>query len=675
MNQSKIRYRGALMGAACVASAALLVTAGQTAQAAPASTSVKLTGNTPSWVASAQNLGAAPSSDQLTLTVWLNLHNENQLTQQLHKLYTKGSGSYHQWLTQAQFNTAYSPTAQEAKATSNYLRAKGLTVVATADNNFYVTATGTVATIDKAFHISINNYKYKGKTYQANATNPTVDTSGGGNIAFIDGLNSASGYRPDLARAADAAPKAALVYDALCGNLSTTKTVNFTDGSSRSLTGFIPCGYNGDQLQKAYGVDQLVSKGLDGSGQTVAIVDAYGSPTILQDANAYAAASHLPPLNSSNFSVITPLGTVNKKESKAQDPLGWQAEVTLDVEAVHAMAPGAKIVLVAAPNNYADLDEAVNWVVVHHVANIVTNSWGLSGDLSAPGKASRDERIFMQAAAEGIGLDFSSGDNGDELAATGVKSVDYPASSPWVTAVGGTSLFLNGDNSYNFETGWGNSLDKMASCATSVPDPSTGLKNCTSYDASTAASLGFQGGAGGGLSSNFTAQPWQSSAIGSDSAGGFGTVGTHRAVPDVSMLADPYTGMNVYITDESAGDTSPEIEPYGGTSLASPLFAGVSALVDQARAQHGDAPMGLASQWLYNLPAGAVRDIAAPPAGVGNPVTGDPNAMAQYYGSRYSGTLFNVTFNQDSSLTTGSGWDDVTGVGSPYVPAFVAALS
>jgi subtilase family serine protease len=663
------------VGAVSAATAALLVAAGQAASAAPANSSVRVPGNTPAWVASARNLGPAAGSRQLHLTVWLKLRNESKLRQQLHAQYTKGSAGFHQWLNQAQFDAAYSPTAQQVKSVSNYLSAHGLTVGATADNNFYVEASGSVAQVDKAFHISVNNYSYRGNTYQANNTDPTVSTAGGGNIAFVDGLNSAGGYQPDIRRAADAAPKAALVYDVLCGNMNTTKTLSFTDGTSQSFTGFIPCGYNGDQLQKAYGVDQVVASGIDGSGQTVAITDAYGSPTILQDANAFSAASHLPPLNSSNFQVISPLGTVNKKESKAQDPLGWQAEVTLDVEAVHSMAPGAKIVLVAAPNNYSDLDEAVNWVVVHHVANIVTNSWGLSTDLAAPGKASRDERIFMQAAAEGIGLNFSSGDSGDEVANTGVKSVDYPASSPWVTAIGGTSLFLNSDNSYNFETGWGNKLDKLASCATSVPDPSTGLKDCTTYDKSTAASLGFQGGAGGGLSYNFTAQPWQSAAIGSDTASGFGTVGTHRAVPDVSMLADPYTGMNVYITDLSAGDTSPEIEPYGGTSLASPLFAGVSALVDQARAMHGQAPMGLASQWLYNLPAGAMRDVTAPPAGAGNPVPGDPNAMAQFYGSRYSGTLFNVTFNEDSSLATSGGWDDVTGVGAPYAPGFVAALS
>jgi len=370
-----------------------------------------------------------------------------------------------------------------------------------------------------------------------------------------------------------------------------------------------------------------------------------------------------------------PSGIGNKKESNAQDPIGWQAEVTLDAEAVHAMAPGAKIVLVVAPNNYASLDEAVNWVTIHHIANIVTNSWGLPTDLAAPGQGSRDNRILMTAAAEGIGVGFSTGDDGDETLHTGTKSVDFPASSPWATAVGGTSLFLNSDDSYKTETGWGTTIDRLGTCADVTTLPS-GQQHCNDvYDQANKLDEGFQGGAGGGLSNIWAAQPWQSAAIGSDTAAGFGTVGTHRALPDIGMLADPYTGMGVWITDESVGDTAPEEETYGGTSLASPLFAGIMADVDQARAGAGDGPAGLASQYLYDLPAGAVRDVQ-PPA-FGNPNTSaaaGADSKALWYGSFFSGSLFNLGFNSDTSLDTATGWDDVTGVGSPVAPAFVNAL-
>lgn len=641
--------------------------------------SVKIGGNTPGWVSKAQNLGAADASQTIDLTVWLKLRNENQLQTQIQSLYTPGNANFHKWLNQGQFNGSYSPTDQQVKSVSNFLSAHGFTILDTAENNFYIKVSGTIAQAEQAFHVQINNYRYQGKNYRSNAADPSVNDASGGNIANVTGLDDASYYQPDIVRPGSAvgdgtAPNTAVAYDVLCGSLNTMKTLTQTDGTTHNYTGFIPCGYGGDQLQKAYGVDKLVAQGIDGRGQTVAIVDAYGSPTILTDANAFSHAYGLPKLvMGQNFEIVGPNGTVNKPESKAQDPLGWQAEVTLDVEAAHSMAPGAKIVLVAAPNNYSDLDEAVNWVVVHHLANIVTNSWGLSTDLASPGRASRDERIFMQAAAEGIGLNFSSGDNGDELANTGVKSVDYPASSPWVNAVGGTSLFLNSDNSYNFETGWGNNLVRKYTCATKSTDSSTGLLHCDTYNPTGFLDEGYTGGAGGGLSYNFTAQPWQSAAIGGDTASGFGAVGTHRAVPDISMLADPYTGMNVWITDLSAGDTAPEIEPYGGTSLASPLFAGIMALVDQQRAANGLAPAGLASQYEYGLPGSALNDVSNPP-NVGNPTPGDLNSISLYYGSRYSGSFFSVSFNEDSSLATGAGWDDVSGVGSPNAPGFVAAL-
>ena len=639
--------------------------------------SIKIGGNTPGWVGKAQNLGAADASQTIDLTVWLKLRNENQLQKQIQSLYTPGNSSYHQWLNQSQFDGSYSPTSQQVNSVSNFLTAHGFTILDTAENNFYIKVSGTIAQAEQAFHVQINNYRYQGKTYRSNAADPSVNDASGGNIANVTGLDSASYFQPFVTRAGAGAgdgvsPSTSVAWNVLCGNFSTTKALTLTTGKTQKYTGFVPCGYGGDQLQKAYGVDQLVAKGIDGSGQTVAIVDAYGSSTILTDANAFSKAYGLPKLvMGQNFDIVSNNGAANRPETPAQDPLGWQAEVTLDVEAVHSMAPGAKILLVAAPNNYADLDEAVNWVVVHHLANIVTNSWGLSTDLMDPGQASRDERIFMQAAAEGIGLNFSSGDSGDELANTGVKSVDYPASSPWVNAVGGTSLFLNSDNSYDFETGWGTNLKRLYTCSASTPV--NGLKTCTTYNPAGAFNYGFDGGAGGGLSYNFTAQPWQSAAIGGDTAAGFGAVGTHRAVPDVGMLADPYTGMNVWITDLSAGDTAPEIEPYGGTSLASPLFAGIMALVDQERAANGLGPAGLASQYLYNLPSGAVRDVSNPPSGVGN-ADGDPNSFSLYYGSRYSGSFFNPTFNEDSSLAVGTGWDDVTGVGSPNAPDFVAAL-
>jgi len=134
--------------------------------------------------------------------------------------------------------------------------------------------------------------------------------------------------------------------------------------------------------------------------------------------------------------------------------------------------------------------------------------------------------------------------------------------------------------------------------------------------------------------------------------------------------------MAIWITDRSVGDTAPESETYGGTSLATPMFAGIMADADQARADAGNGPAGLASQYLYDLPPGAVRDVLPPTFGNPNMSDGSrPDSRSLFYGSFYSGSFFNLGFNSDTSLDTADGWDDVTGVGSPVAPAFVAALA
>jgi subtilase family serine protease len=645
-------------------------------------------GRATTWRAHATKVGEVKPATSLDLAVWLKQRHGRDLSRRVRAIYTPGNAQYHHWLTPRQVQRSYAPTRHQVAVVKRYLRQQGLHVQSVASNRAYVNVTGTAAHAEHAFGVKLGQYRYQGHTYRGTAAAPKLKGIAGGHIGSVSGLDTASAYQPSIARQINAAQSAkgggkgkpqpasaTTPWDGVCGDWTTTKTENFVNPTdTRDLTGFVPCNpYTGAQLQKAYGVDQLPANA--GAGQTIAIVDAYGSPTILQDANKFSQVSGLPPLDSSNFQVITPKGIGNKKESKAQDPLGWQAEVTLDVEAAHAMAPGAKIVLVAAPNNYASLDEAVNWVTVHHVANIVTNSWGVSTDLMAPGQGSRDNRIFVTAAAEGIGLNFSTGDNGDETVHTGTKSVDFPASSPWVNAVGGTSLFLNSDDSYKAETGWGTTINRLGTCA----DQSTlasGQLHCNDvYDQANALDEGFQGGAGGGLSNLWTAQPWQSDAIGGDTAAGYGTVGTQRALPDIGMLADPYTGMGVWITDLSVGDTAPEEEGYGGTSLASPLFAGIMADVDQARAAAGDGPAGLASQYLYDLPSGAVRDVKPPTFGNANSsAAAGPDSRSLWYGSFFSGSLFDLGFNSDTSLDTATGWDDVTGVGSPVAPAFVNAL-
>jgi subtilase family serine protease len=188
---------------------------------------------------------------------------------------------------------------------------------------------------------------------------------------------------------------------------------------------------------------------------------------------------------------------------------------------------------------------------------------------------------------------------------------------------------------------------------------STGLDTCTQY-VPVSVDLGFQYGAGGGVSRFFSAPAWQQAA---------GVSSSYRVTPDISMLADPETGSVIYITDLQAGATSPIPEQYGGTSLACPLFSAMMALVDQQRAAAGKGPEGLASQHVYSSSVyhtSALHDI-----------TGLPSFAQSglHYRGTSSGSIYNVLFNQDTSLKVGPGWDDVTGVGTPNGQSFINAMA
>lgn len=294
-------------------------------------------------------------------------------------------------------------------------------------------------------------------------------------------------------------------------------------------------------------------------------------------------------------------------------------EFSIDTQSVHTFAPGAKIKLFEANSgNSSDLYSTINMIVSNHMANIISNSWSSTGEFPD----SPLEIILQQAAAEGISVNFSSGDSADNAATLGKPAVNYPGSSSWVTAVGGTSLLLTSDLRYKSETGWAWPFQ--------VPNPNPLLP---------ALSVGSTGG----LSQYYTAGLWQSDAIGSISAGGYGLVGTHRAVPDISMLGDPQTGM-AYISNGAWGNI-------GGTSVACPEFSGLIALVNQSRVTNSKTSVGLVAPLLYTMKYNPHQSIA--------PITSviPPHATSV------------------SVLTGGPHWNDITGLGSPYAPLFIQALA
>ncbi|HEX6465951.1 MAG TPA: protease pro-enzyme activation domain-containing protein, partial [Terriglobales bacterium] len=163
----------------------------------------KVPNNTPGFIQKAVDQGAVDPSTVISVTVWLKLHNEQQLDQLVQKQYQKGSANYHQWLNQGQFNANFSPTSQEVNSVQNFLTAHNLTVVTVAENNFYIKVQGAISDIEKAFHVQIDSYNLNGASYRSNTGDPSVNDASGGLISAITGMDD-YGFQPAIVRPTEA---------------------------------------------------------------------------------------------------------------------------------------------------------------------------------------------------------------------------------------------------------------------------------------------------------------------------------------------------------------------------------------------------------------------------------------------------------------------------------------
>jgi subtilase family serine protease len=658
--------------------------------------SFAVSGNTPGFVAKATDLGPVDPNTVIAVTVWLNLHNEAQLDKLVAQQQQRGSGQYHNWITQDQFNASFGPTSQELNSVQNYLNAKGLSTVFVAENNLFVKVQGTVANIQKAFHVQLHNYNFAGQTYRSNTADPSVNDASGAHVAAISGMDD-YGFQPHIAQPTDgngnSLPSRPLNTVAPSGKFFEAQafrppqTVTFTGGgNTATYTGnrygaditnttpphLPPQGYQPSEVQTAYGLNAVYAAGLNGAGQTIVIVDAFGSSTIAQDAEVFSGLYGLPDLTPANFQIVKAPGISNNPKGVQRN---WDLETTLDVEWSHAIAPGANIALVLASDT-GSLDEAINYAVVHHLGNVISNSWGNFEALGNPARFVRDNRILAMAAAQGIDVNFSTGDFGDNSPVLGFATVQFPASSPFATGIGGTSLALNPDNTIAFQTGWGTNLTEIADTVSLGSPPVVPPLKVLGSGFNPNFFLGFQFGAGGGASGVFPRPAFQSS---------LSVPGNTRLLPDISWLADPQTGVEIIITDPASGQLS--VIVIGGTSLACPMFSALMAIASE-KAGHG---LGQAAQLVYSLPVAAVTDVTAVSSpndvtGVidGSPISADALAsplgnttsyFSALYNSPHSTRWFVITFGTDTSLATGPGWDNVTGVGTPNGLNFINGIA
>jgi subtilase family serine protease len=586
------------------------------------------------WTSAAQPAAAmAPQTLGTTAMVWLAPRNAAGLDALAQAISDPNSAQYRHFISEPQYRAQYAPTGAQVAQVTQWLASAGLTVTDTGPDNHYVTATGSAAAVNSAFGTQLQTYVVNGTPQSAPATDLSVPDSVQSLVLGVTGLSSFG----NQVRPADFGAPAAFVPGRPCSDFYGQKTATGLPKPFGHALPYTICGYTATQLRGAYGVTQSRRSG---AGATVAITDAFDASTLLADANQTAVRHGDRPFAAGQF----------QDRSVPEDPAfedecggnGWYGEEALDIEAVHGMAPAANVLYYGGSNcGDSGLLGSLTRVVADNKASIVTNSWGDVTFQLVDGQKVQTldaatvkayESVFKQGAVQGIGFYFSSGDDGDDLAADGVKQVEYPTSDPWVTSVGGTSIAIGKQNQRLWETGWGTRSAQL------------------SDDGKSFGPFSDHGGAGGGFSEFFGKPWWQ-----------IGTPGRTRAVPDVGMESDPTTGMLVGETQDfdlpsMYGPPGVHYGEYriGGTSLGSPLFAGAQAVAE------GGRRIGFADPLIYGLARlRAFNDIVP---------TGDPaNVRVDFAnGENADDGLITYlrTFDQDTSLFTAPGWDDVTGNGS-----------
>ncbi len=653
------RNRGARLGASAVAvaAAAVLATAGVATATTPTTTpsTMTLPGSSAPWVAHTAATGTVPASQQLEFQVWLK-PNISAATSFADQVSAPGSPNYHHFVSPAAYTAQFGPSAQQADAVVSWLRSQGFTDIALDAQRQRVSASGVAATVNRAFGTTMNFYQAHGTVkarngqLRSNATPLQVPSSLNADILGVTGLDNTAPILPFIKRGvagahSQAATKATAtpVTTDVCSQYYAQNTVSLPaiDGATSFPTEV--CGYGATQLRGAYGANSTNT----GKGVTVAFVEGGVVPNMFQTLTDYAQAQGMPAPQSNKYTEF----------SLGRGPAcgNWDGEEQMDVESAYDMAPDMNI-LVAGGDSCSTVDGGLGGQLFDPIstvlggngntplASIVSNSW--ESDLESQPAAWTDieHSFLLRAAGEGVTMLFSSGDG---------PGVLMPSSDPYATAVGGSSLGIGQDNGRVFQTGW----------STSVYEQNT---------AGTAWNLLTLDGAAGGGASTIWAQPdYQQHVVPKSMATPVGNRGgLVRAVPDISGVADPVTGMSVGTLDGPNGTYAPIV--VGGTSLSAPLNAGIIAAAEQG--QH--KPFGFINPLLYKLAKSKafVDDQAQ---------TSSTPALDKYAACQSNcGVSFWVLFNfdtQDPNVTgsdqvTAAGYDTMTGLGEPNGQNYVNAL-
>lgn len=546
-------------------------------------------------------------AQNITVFLGFNTVNNGLLDQFLQGVSSPGSPIYGHYISHATFMQWFEPNESTYDSVAAYYESHGLRVLPSNDR-LYMGLEGSMLNIESAFNTTFALYNTSLGIYYFNIQPIYVPSSFAGVVSSVIGFTDYPYFMPQL-----------LVNPA--SNLSVSQALNdINNGFGGAASPQPP--YTPYALYKAYDELSLLDAGYQGQFETIAVTDAYGDPTASTDMATYDALYNVSA--PASFQVLYPYGTPTVEGILTQYENAiltlWEVESALDFELAHAFAPQANIVSVVSPDADYTLIQSLVYVITNHLADVVSNSWGAPEPEVGP-FITYMHPFFKMAAAEGITVLAASGDQGSAGYDPNVpRSILWPSDDPYVTAVGGTTIFMNGTVS-------------TVQNPLNGPPPVTEVFNPVAMVNETA----WDGYTGGGYSVVFPRPFWQHGE-------GLPTSGPYadaRGVPDVSANA-MFGGNDFVFNGLTAGSFL-----FGGTSFASPTWAGIVATIDSYVDFVQGIQLGFINPALYEI-------------------FNSPVYNQSFYDVIYGYNGPNGYFN------AGPGWSPVTGLGSPKT-AFLAS--
>jgi subtilase family serine protease len=593
-------------------------------------------------------LAAVAAAAPMRVTVVLAPRHASALQRYASEISTPGSWQFRHYLSRAGFASLFAPAPSVVARVRRSLQAHGLVVGRGSANGLSLPVRGPAGAVERAFSLSLAVVRLRDHTAAViNTSAPAVDATVAASIQAIVGLSSL-GPRARLARSvALGAPmqRARLAPDARSRRSPLTRAARDTRAPAPCAAAAAAAGASGvhtaDRIASAYGFDPLYGQGDEGQGVTIAVyeLESYEPSDISVYQSCYGTSASI--------------HTIAVDGGPQPDGGPGSGEAAFDIEQLIALAPRARLLVYAGPNSSTDTPgsgpyDTFSEIVSQDRAQVVSTSWGQCEPMEGARQAAAENVLFEEAAVQGETVLAAAGDDGaQDCLQPGVSfdsrlAVDDPASQPFVTGVGGTSMLTLGPPPT--EAVWNSSLG---------PPPGSA-----------------PGAGGGGISSLWPMPSYQRLApsalnvvqpgISSGAPCG-GGLGLCREVPDVAADADPATGYVFYFNGSGGQPGSPTgWQATGGTSGAAPVWAALFALSDASRSCGGRA-IGFANPALYRIAAASGEGSAAATAGGGyfNDVLGGNNDFTHSSGSLYSAT---------------AGYDLASGLGSANAGALAGAL-